>query len=325
MGYNNINNRAVWGGKMHFLDNIGIEFTSNYLLQGNNLDKIKTAKKSKIKNIGFIIKNDKKDFDIDSIFNSYSDNVIIHLPTISYNLNNLKKINELVQKLCFKNISEVTINTSNLTMEEFEFSNLDEQKAYFSNITTAIATLASNKVIVGIENPIYKGNSSGNFGQDINHLTDIIVFSRKKLMIDFGFNEEDASKYIGLSFNVSNLLKNNNVDEVNKWFSVFNKDIKCIKYSGEKVDELTNVILSNCLKYNIDTKILVNEKCDLEEINDRYIHLVNVVKVFNKDNNLVSKEEIVINENGYADMICLAIIVVTIAIAVLMIYIKFRG
>lgn len=310
---------------MNLLDNIGIEFTSNYLVQGNNIDKVKTAKKSKINNIGFIVPNDKKDFDIDSIFNNYNKNVIVHLPTISYNLNNLKKINEFVQKLCLKNVKEVTINTSNLTMEEFEFSEFTEQKEYFSNIVTALATLASNKIIVGIENPMYLGNSSGHFGQDINHLTDIIVFTRKKLMIEFNFTEEEAIKYVGLNFNVSNLFKNSSVDEVNKWFSVFNKDIKSIKYNGSDVDVLTNIVLDNCLKYNIDSTILVNEECELEEIFDKYKHIINLIKIFNKENNIEIEDEIVIEENGYADAICVAIIVVTIVIAALMIYIKFRG
>lgn len=310
---------------MNLLDNIGIEFTSNYLIQGNNIDKIKTAKKSKINNIGFIVANDKKDFDIDSVFDNYNKNVIVHLPTISYNLNNLKKVNEFVQKLCLKNVKEVTINTSNLTMEEFEFSELSEQKEYFSNIITALATLASNKIVVGIENPMYLGNSSGHFGQDINHLTDIIVFTRKKLMLEFGFNEADAVKYVGLNFNVSNLIKNSSEEDVNKWFSVFNKDIRSIKYNESDVDVLTNLVLSNCLKYNIDATILINEECELEEISDKYRHIVNLVNIFNKENNLVSQDDVLIEENGYADAICVGIIVITILIAALMVYVKFKA
>ena len=88
----------------------------------------------------------------------------------------------------------ITINASNLSLDLFEWSTLEEQKKYFLNIVTAIATLASNKIEVAIDN-LKHNESNTMFGSDIAQVTDIIVYSRKMLVKDFGFKEDVAEIY----------------------------------------------------------------------------------------------------------------------------------
>lgn len=304
---------------MDILNNIGISFSDNYLLQGNLDDKLKIVKKNKIKNVCFKL-ND-KDYNLD--IKKIDCNAIIHLPTINNNLSNLKKVDAFVKELSLNDKYMVSINTSNLTHEEFEFSSPEERKLYFKNIVTAISKLASNRVVVAVENPLFKGDETGMFGEDITAITDIIVYSRKMLILEHNFTENEANKYIGLSFNIDNLYKNTNKEEIEKWFSVFYNDIKCIKINNMNMTELFDITMENITKYNMDSKLVLEEEKELEVISDDYkkFHDTVINKLKEKNITIDEKSE----EKGYADIICISMIVLTVLIAILMIYVKFKA
>ena len=186
------------------LENIGISYNASYLLQGNQIERCKKSIDLNAKVTELLLRTDKKDCDIDNIKKVYKGKVLFHVPAINPDLANLKSVNELVRTLSENGIKMITINASNLSLDLFEWSTLEEQKKYFLNIVTAIATLASNKIEVAIDN-LKRNESNTMFGSDIAQVTDIIVYSRKMLVKDFGFKEDVAEKYIGLSLNLDNI------------------------------------------------------------------------------------------------------------------------
>lgn len=309
---------------MNFLNNIGISFKANYLIQGDNKERCNVAKKSDIPNIELFIREDGKDFDMESVFNTYKNNVIFNMPTININLGNLNDIDKILKLLLKYDVKLITIKASNLTMEDYEWSTDEEQSNYISNMSKAIATLASNKVTVAIENASYYGNSSGYYGQSLNQLSDILVYSRKVLVNDFKFSDKDANKYIKISFSVSNLLKNSSIDEIDKWFSIFNESIGCIKFNDDdKYNEVLNKILNNYMTYKLECPILLGENVDIEEIPMKYENYINFIKNYNIDKNIPMEKNL--NEDGFTNIAVASMIVLTILIGILMIYVKFHS
>lgn len=308
---------------MNFLDNIGISFKANYLMQGDNKEKCSFSKKNKIKNIELYVRKDGKDFSVDSIFDTYSGNVIFNFPAININLENLNTIESNFQKILKYNVKSIIIKASSLTIEDYEWSTNEEQLDYISKIALGIATLASNRVQVLIENTKNYESSDGFFGQNLNQISDLLVYSRKTLVNNFKFSEDDANKYVKICFNVSNFITEKNND-INKWFDVLNSNIGCIKYNDdENVEKISDIILSNCIKYNIDIPILVIEKIELEEIKSKYEKYYMYIKGFCQKNNLILTEEI--NEDGFTNIVVISMIVLTILIGILMVYVKFNS
>ena len=84
---------------MNYENNIGLSFSSNYLKQGNNIEKCKISTKNHIPNISLIIREDKKNVDFKENKKIYNENIIYHIPSISYNLNNQKEIENIVTKI----------------------------------------------------------------------------------------------------------------------------------------------------------------------------------------------------------------------------------
>lgn len=313
---------------MNLINQIGISYKAGYLVQGNQLERCTTSTKLRAYNTELQMRSDGKDFDITNILKSYRGNIIFHVPTVSIDLSNLKSLNSKVRNLLNNEIKMITINASNLSLDLFEWSTIEEQKKYFLNIVTGIATLAANKIIVSIENMPSTGNNSM-FGSNYNQISDIIVYSRKLLIKDFGFTEKDATNYIGICLNISTLVKEEGIESISKWFSIFNKNIKCIKFSktDEDYDKIIDNILDLVIKNDYNNPILFETKLELEEIENDYTYINDKIKDKLKQNNIPIEEYKIkpITDSGFSNIIVLSIIVITIVIAVLMILVKIKS
>ena len=287
------------------LNNIGISYSGSYLLQGNQIERLKKSLELKANTTELLLRTDKKECDIDSLRKVYNGNILFHVPAINPDLANLKIVNEIVRNLKENKIELITINASNLSLDLFEWSTLDEQKKYFLNIVTAISTLASNKIEVAV--------------------TDIIVYSRKMLVRDFGFREEEAEKYIGLSLNIDNIRTDSSKESLENWMEVFSNSIKCIKISNSNDTDKINKMLDIMEKDNKDYTILLSTNSDLDEINSGYINLINLI---DKDSSIEIEEKNTVtdikSDKKMTNYIILGMIIATIVIICMMFVLKLR-
>lgn len=305
---------------MDIINNLGISYNASYLVQGNQLERCKTSADLNSNYTELLMRSDGKNSDVSEISKVYNGKVIYHVPAINPDLSNLKSVNELVKKIIDNKCDLITINASNLSLDLFEWSTLDEQKKYFLNIVTAIATLASNKVKVAIEN-LKSQELEGMFGSNITQITDTLTYTRRLLVKDFGFSQEDAEKYVVLALDIDNIDLSDERESISNWFEVFNDSIKIVKISN--LDNLNTVIdILNEKNYNVP--ILYETKSDLEEIKNEYIALKEkIVNDYNVIDTLTVKNHD--NENkGFSNIIMLIMILLTIAIVVLMFIIKLR-
>ena len=200
-----------------------------------------------------------------------------------------------------------------------------EQKKYFLNIVTAIATLASNKIEVAIDN-LKHNESNTMFGSDIAQVTDIIVYSRKMLVKDFGFKEDVAEKYIGLSLNIDNIDVSSDKENLNNWFEVFNNSIKCIKISNLDNEKNIKLITDMCKKNNYI--VLLKTESDIDEVDEQFVLLLNLMGV---DINVIKESSIKTkikdnskNNKKITNMIIALMIITTIIILCLMFILELR-
>mgnify|MGYP000385285881 FL=1 len=307
------------------LENIGISYNASYLLQGNQIERCKKSIDLNAKVTELLLRTDKKDCDIDNIKKVYKGKVLFHVPAINPDLANLKSVNELVRTLSENGIKMITINASNLSLDLFEWSTLEEQKKYFLNIVTAIATLASNKIEVAIDN-LKRNESNTMFGSDIAQVTDIIVYSRKMLVKDFGFKEDVAEKYIGLSLNLDNIDVSSAKESLNNWFEVFNNSIKCIKVSNLDNEENIKFLTDICKKNNY--VVLLKTESDLDEVDEQYVSLLNLMGVdvnITKENSKKTKiKDISKNNKKITNMIIALMIITTVIILCMMFILELR-
>lgn len=306
------------------LNNIGISYSGSYLLQGNQIERLKKSLELKANTTELLLRTDKKECDIDSLRKVYNGNILFHVPAINPDLANLKIVNEMVRNLKENKIELITINASNLSLDLFEWSTLDEQKKYFLNIVTAISTLASNKIEVAVDNIKYEENNNL-FGSNIAQMTDIIVYSRKMLVRDFGFREDEAEKYIGLSLNIDNIRTDSSKESLENWMEVFSNSIKCIKISNSNDTDKINKMLDIMEKYNKDYTILLSTNSDLDEINSGYINLINLI---DKDSSIEIEEKNTVtdikSDKQMTNYIILGMIIATIVIICMMFVLKLR-
>lgn len=306
------------------LNNIGISYSGSYLLQGNQIERLKKSLELKANTTELLLRTDKKECDIDSLRKVYNGNILFHVPAINPDLANLKIVNEIVRNLKENKIELITINASNLSLDLFEWSTLDEQKKYFLNIVTAISTLASNKIEVAVDNIKYEENNNL-FGSNIAQMTDIIVYSRKMLVRDFGFREDEAEKYIGLSLNIDNIRTDSSKESLENWMEVFSNSIKCIKISNTNDTDKINKMLDIMEKDNKDYTILLSTNSDLDEINNGYINLINLI---DKDSSIEIEEKNTItdikSDKKMTNYIILGMIIATIVIICMMFVLKLR-
>lgn len=303
------------------LENIGISYNASYLLQGNQIERCKKSIDLNAKVTELLLRTDKKDCDIDNIKKVYKGKVLFHVPAINPDLANLKSVNELVRTLSENGVKMITINASNLSLDLFEWSTLEEQKKYFLNIVTAIATLASNKIEVAIDN-LKRNESNTMFGSDIAQVTDIIVYSRKMLVKDFGFKEDVAEKYIGLSLNIDNIDVSSAKESLNNWFEVFNNSIKCIKVSNLDNEENIKFLTDICKKNNY--VVLLKTESDLDEVDEQYVSLLNLMGVdvnITKENSKKTKIKDISKNNKKITNIIIALMIITTIIILCMMFI----
>lgn len=307
------------------LENVGISYNASYLLQGNQIERCKKSIDLNAKVTELLLRTDKKDCDIDNIKKVYKGKVLFHVPAINPDLANLKSVNELVRTLSENGIKMITINASNLSLDLFEWSTLEEQKKYFLNIVTAIATLASNKIEVAIDN-LKHNESNTMFGSDIAQVTDIIVYSRKMLVKDFGFKEDIAEKYIGLSLNIDNIDVSSDKENLNNWFEVFNNSIKCIKISNLDNEKNIKLITDMCKKNNYI--VLLKTESDIDEVDEQFVLLLNLMGV---DINVIKESSIKTkikdnskNNKKITNMIIALMIITTIIILCMMFILELR-
>lgn len=307
------------------LENIGISYNASYLLQGNQIERCKKSIDLNAKVTELLLRTDKKDCDIDNIKKVYKGKVLFHVPAINTDLANLKSVNELVRTLSENGIKMITINASNLSLDLFEWSTLEEQKKYFLNIVTAIATLASNKIEVAIDN-LKHNESNTMFGSDIAQVTDIIVYSRKMLVKDFGFKEDVAEKYIGLSLNIDNIDVSSDKENLNNWFEVFNNSIKCIKISNLDNEKNIKLITDMCKKNNYI--VLLKTESDIDEVDEQFVLLLNLMGV---DINVIKESSIKTkikdnskNNKKITNIIIALMIITTIIILCMMFILELR-
>ena len=303
------------------LENVGISYNASYLLQGNQIERCKKSIDLNAKVTELLLRTDKKDCDIDNIKKVYKGKVLFHVPAINPDLANLKSVNELVRTLSENGIKMITINASNLSLDLFEWSTLEEQKKYFLNIVTAIATLASNKIEVAIDN-LKRNESNTMFGSDIAQVTDIIVYSRKMLVKDFGFKEDVAEKYIGLSLNIDNIDVSSAKESLNNWFEVFNNSIKCIKVSNLDNEENIKFLTDICKKNNY--VVLLKTESDLDEVDEQYVSLLNLMGVdvnITKENSKKTKIKDISKNNKKITNIIIALMIITTVIILCMMFI----
>ena len=308
---------------MNIMNQIGISYEANYLVQGNQIDRCKISTKLKVKNIELQIRSDGKDFNISTIKKNFKDNIIFHMPTLNVKLKNLKELEEQVKELVKNNIKMVTINASNLNKEVFDFCTVEEQKEYFSNIVTAIATLAQHKIVVAVEN---MPSNNEFFGSTLEEVSDIIIYSKKMLIKKFKFNEDDANKYIGLCLNTKNILKSGTINDVINWLKVFDNNIKCIKVNNNK--DIINTVINLAAQKEYEFPIIFTTKKELEEVDKEYKKITNIIKEILKIDNVDIKEEKQpkqLDENGFSNIIVLSIVLMTIVIAILMVLVKFKA
>ena len=306
------------------LNNIGISYSGSYLLQGNQIERLKKSLELRANTTELLLRTDKKECDIDSLRKVYNGNILFHVPAINPDLANLKIVNEIVRNLKENKIELITINASNLSLDLFEWSTLDEQKKYFLNIVTAISTLASNKIEVAVDNIKYEENNNL-FGSNIAQMTDIIVYSRKMLVRDFGFREDEAEKYIGLSLNIDNIRTDSSKESLENWMEVFSNSIKCIKIFNSNDTDKINKMLDIMEKDNKDYTILLSTNSDLDEINSGYINLINLI---DKDSSIEIEEKNTVtdikSDKQMTNYIILGMIIATIVIICMMFVLKLR-
>ena len=302
---------------MNILDNLGISYKASYLIQGNQIERCNTSKNLNVKNTELMLRTDGKDSNIDNILKNYKGNIVFHLPAINPDLSNLEVVNKVVKELKNHNIKLVTIDASNLLLDLFEWSTLEEQKKYFLNVVTALATLASNKIEIAIQN-LKPNESDSKFGSTMGQITDIIVYVKRLLRKDFGLKEEEAEKYIGISFNVNNIDIKNDAG-ISNYLEVFGAYIKCIKICN---NEYLKEVLDFIKEKNINIPLFYQTKSDLDEIKGEYENFENEVKKYLGIEKKEKNKKV--DNKGFSNIIIYTMIVLTIVIVALMFIIKLR-
>lgn len=309
---------------MDLLKNLGISYKAGYLVQGNQMERCNTSTSLNVENTELQVRTDGKDFNINNILKTYKGNIVLHLPPVNPDLSNLELVNDVVKKIKDSKIKLVTINASNLALNLFEWSTLEEQKKYFLNIVTSVATIASNKIEVAFENLNPKANEVM-FGSNINQMTDIIVYARRLLTKDFGFTEEEAEKYVGITLDVNNVNTDAEKDNILNWFEVFNESIKVIKFQTIEQLRMIYDILKD-REYN--GYIFYETKSDLDDIKNEYsdleTYLIEELKKKGVEIKPKKTKKIKKDNKGFSNIMITTMIVLTIVIVILMFIVKLR-
>ena len=112
------------------LNNIGISYSGSYLLQGNQIERLKKSLELKANTTELLLRTDKKECDIDSLRKVYNGNILFHVPAINPDLANLKIVNEIVRNL--KENKSIFFN-----LDEQEADKDDEVKIIYNDVSTS--------------------------------------------------------------------------------------------------------------------------------------------------------------------------------------------
>lgn len=323
---------------MDIINNLGISYTGDYISQGSQIDKCKKSTQLGIKYTEFVVRNDGKDMDFSNIASYYTGKTIFHLPTININQTNLKSIKDTLNELLKNNISLITIDASTLLYETYDWSTDEEQKNYLKNMAKAIASLVSNNIPIAIENTNLDNNTLL-FGKTISNMSDLLVYTRNALVEQFDFTREKANNMVGISLNISKLIKTNEIVDLESWLKVFINDIKCIKVSNiEDTIPMLSKLLDLVIENNIDVPIILETSEEIESIVNQFKKLEYLVKnkIEGKPMNLSGYQNIVSSryneynynfnsaQSGYTNAVIICMILFTVIAAVLMLIIQIR-
>ena len=321
---------------MNLINNIGISYNGNYINQGSQIDKCKKATDIGAKYIEFNVRNDGKDTDFSNLTTYFQNELIFHLPTINTNQTNLKKVKELISTVLKNNIKLFVLDASTLTYETYDWSTVEEQQNYLKNMAKGIASLIDYNIDIAIENT-YKDDEGILFGKTLSNISDLLVYTRNTLVEEYGFTREKANEKIGISLSLKKLRLSN--EDLVKWLKVFNNDIKCIKVNNiennlEELDTLLNELKDS----EINAPILLETKEELEKITNEYKKFEFLVikkdnnQPLNFDNYQVIEDSkyneynynMSSNQGGFTNIVIVAMILLTIIIAVMMFALKLR-
>lgn len=321
---------------MNLINNIGISYNGNYINQGSQIDKCKKATDIGAKYIEFNVRNDGKDTDFSNLTTYFQNKLIFHLPTINTNQTNLKKVKELISTVLKNNIKLFVLDASTLTYETYDWSTVEEQQNYLKNMAKGIASLIDYNIDIAIENT-YKDDEGILFGKTLSNISDLLVYTRNTLVEEYGFTREKANEKIGISLSLKKLRLSN--EDLVKWLKVFNNDIKCIKVDNiennlEELDTLLNELKDS----EINAPILLETKEELEKITNEYKKFEFLVikkdnnQPLNFDNYQVIEDSkyneynynMSSNQGGFTNIVIVAMILLTIIIAVMMFALKLR-
>lgn len=324
---------------MDILNNLGIGYTGDYLVQGSQIDKCKKSSQLDIKYTEFCVKIDGKENYYNQISNYYFGKTIFHLPTININQSNLKRIKETVNEIILNDVDLFVIDASTLLYETYDWSTDEEQRNYLKNMAKGIATIVSFNKEVAIENTSFDNNALL-FGKSISNISDLLVYTRNVLVEDFDFSRDKANKMVGISLNINNLIKNNDIDDLEDWIKVFSNDIKCFKISNVEANiEVISKLIDLIKEYNIDKPIILETKDEIEKINNTYKKFEYLVtnKITGKPLNFDGYRNIAISkyneynsnfnssQNGYTNIIIIGMILFTVIASILMILVEVRN
>ena len=321
---------------MNLINKIGISYNGNYINQGSQIDKCKKATDIGAKYIEFNVRNDGKDTDFSNLTTYFQNELIFHLPTINTNQTNLKKVKELISTVLKNNIKLFVLDASTLTYETYDWSTVEEQQNYLKNMAKGIASLIDYNIDIAIENT-YKDDEGILFGKTLSNISDLLVYTRNTLVEEYGFTREKANEKIGISLSLKKLRLSN--EDLVKWLKVFNNDIKCIKVDDiennlEELDTLLNELKDS----EINAPILLETKEELEKITNEYKKFEFLIikkdnnEPLNFDNYKVIEDSkyneynynMSSNQGGFTNIVIVAMILLTIIIAVMMFAIKLR-
>ena len=321
---------------MNLINKIGISYNGNYINQGSQIDKCKKATDIGAKYIEFNVRNDGKDTDFFNLTTYFQNELIFHLPTINTNQTNLKKVKELISTVLKNNIKLFVLDASTLTYETYDWSTVEEQQNYLKNMAKGIASLIDYNIDIAIENT-YKDDEGILFGKTLSNISDLLVYTRNTLVEEYGFTREKANEKIGISLSLKKLRLSN--EDLVKWLKVFNNDIKCIKVDNiesnlEELDTLLNELKDS----EINAPILLETKEELEKITNEYKKFEFLIikkdnnEPLNFDNYQVIEDSkyneynynMSSNQGGFTNIVIVAMILLTIIIAVMMFALKLR-
>lgn len=321
---------------MNLINKIGISYNGNYINQGSQIDKCKKATDIGAKYIEFNVRNDGKDTDFSNLTTYFQNELIFHLPTINTNQTNLKKVKELISTVLKNNIKLFVLDASTLTYETYDWSTVEEQQNYLKNMAKGIASLIDYNIDIAIENT-YKDDEGILFGKTLSNISDLLVYTRNTLVEEYGFSREKANEKIGISLSLKKLRLSN--EDLVKWLKVFNNDIKCIKVDNiennlEELDTLLNELKDS----EINAPILLETKEELEKITNEYKKFEFLIikkdnnEPLNFDNYQVIEDSkyneynynMSSNQGGFTNIVIVAMILLTIIIAVMMFALKLR-